>query len=103
MWPGARGLRSRRRTEVALSAESSLRSTASSLSSSGCPRRGAWEGLIPLSADAKIELKGRREDNGMAAADGKSLLPAECFVAMNRMTCAEGKGPELEEFWRSGS
>jgi hypothetical protein len=64
------------------------------------PKTGAWEGLIPITSDAKIELKGRREDNGMAAADGKSLLPTECFVAMNRMTVAEGKGPELEEFWR---
>lgn len=67
------------------------------------PKTGAWEGLMPLTLPKEatsLVLKGRREDTGMADADGESVLPAECFVAMNRMTCAPGKGPDLEKYWR---
>jgi len=68
----------------------------------GMPLTAAWDGLslisVPSKGSALIEI-GERNEAGMPVADGQSLLPAECFVSMNRMTVAAGNAAALEKHW----
>ncbi|KAK3234184.1 hypothetical protein CYMTET_55552 [Cymbomonas tetramitiformis] len=68
----------------------------------GPPKPAFYDGLIPISMETNSEsipetVGGWRK----VEADGKTLIPAECYVATNRFKIAEGFGTQFEQRFAS--
>jgi len=61
----------------------------------GKPKPAYWRGLLPTTVPGAAPADG--EGWGRVAADGKSMLDRECFVAMNRFSVVAGKEAAFEE------
>jgi len=60
----------------------------------GKPKLAYWEGLLPTIIEGKP--LGNGEDLRTVDADGETILPTDCFVAMNRFSVRSGMGNAFE-------
>jgi len=66
----------------------------------GGPKPAFYDGLLPLSAPVPADSPLAVVDGWRKVdADGVNLLPAECFVAMNRFKVAPGQEAAFEQRW----
>ncbi|KAL3911808.1 MAG: hypothetical protein SGPRY_008555, partial [Prymnesium sp.] len=71
---------------------------ATAMNTKGKPKAAMWEGILPVSIvpDAAPNA-GWRE----VVADGESILPGECYIAMNRFSVKEGFEGTFEQRFAS--